>query len=203
MAKGSKSSKSLKNLKSLSNSISSVNNRVTNTINPLKTNPMEEIKNNSGTMTGVFILYAMLFIINFAINLYALLWIQKLEEISCKCSENWKRDYIKYFLYIYFIVSIIQFITFLATGHGLEGQNSGILSTFSILYSGVALAAMFVAVFYIDELKQKQCSCSEDIRREVYYYYNIIRLALFGLTFLMMLITMIFVGSMLSRLALK
>ena len=34
------------------------------------------------------------------INISALMWLQKLEELDCACSEHWMRNYIKYYLYV-------------------------------------------------------------------------------------------------------
>lgn len=190
--------KSFANLDRLSKSVSSVNDKITSTLNPVQTNPIEEYKETSFS-SGYLILVAILYVINFIINVYALLWIQKLEAISCKCSESWQRDYIKYFIYVYFIILVIQVITYLATGHGLESQNSMAVLAFVSIFNVFAIFGMFVAVFYIDELKKNQCSCSEDIRREVYYYYNIIRIALLGLSILLMLATLLFLGRLLSK----
>lgn len=186
------SSKSFKDLRKLGDSVSTIN-----TINPV-----EEYQKNT-EFTGYFVIFIILSIINFVINVYALLWIYKLEEISCKCSENWKRDYIKYFLYAYFIMFVIQIIIYLATGTGLQNQNSTWIYVIMLIYQMFAFICIFVAIFYIDELKKQQCTCSEDIRREVYYYYNIIRLAFIGLALLIMILTLLFLGKVISNLVAK
>jgi len=195
----SRTSRSMNSLNNLRNSVSSVNDKVITTLNPVQTNPIEEIQNRQNFTSGYNILIFFLYIINIVINIYALLWIQKLEQISCKCSDNWKRDYIKYFIYVYFGFLILQVITYLATGHGLMEQDSAYVIFFVSVYNVFALIAMIVAIMYIDELKAQKCSCSEDIWREVYYYYNVIRLAIFGLIFLLSLVTILFVGRLVSR----
>jgi hypothetical protein len=137
------------------------------------------------------------------IHVFALMWLQKLESTSCKCSANWKRDYIKYFLYVYFVFVALQLVAFLATGKQLIQSESSFVRLLVMLFNIFAFVNAFVVIFYVKELKDANCECSEDIKREVYYYWNIVYLALWALAVLIALVAfimgMIFIAKLRSQ----
>ncbi len=45
-----------------------------------------------------------------------------------------------------------------------------------------------MAIIYINKLKELNCKCSEDIRREVYWIYNIILASVICILIILMLI---------------
>jgi hypothetical protein len=141
--------------------------------------------------TGFTLFLVVLFIAVITIHILALMWLQKLETTSCKCSVNWKRDYIKYFLYAYFVFIALQLVSFLVTGKQLVQSESSIVRGLAMLFNIFAFANAFIVIFYVKELKDSQCKCSEDVQREVYYYWNIVYLALWALAVLMTLIAFI------------
>lgn len=114
-------------------------------------------------------------------------WIDKLEKTKCKCSEDYKRDYIKYYLYVYLaLVGLnILFMIF------FSNANSKILKSFKPLIMAkkyimpiFTIINMVFSIMYITKLKELDCKCSEDIIREVYYYWNIIMIAITTITLL-------------------
>ncbi|WP_396189852.1 hypothetical protein [Flavobacterium sp.] len=161
------------------------------TVNPI---PVEQAEKGDNLFSMLVIAGIIDFIV-IVINIFALMWIHHLEEIACKCSENWKRDYIKYFLYVFFAMVIFRMIAILFTGRSLLQQNM-LLSSIMFLYYAFSLVNMFIAIIYINELKNINCECSEDIRREVYFYYNIVRLALFGIMLLLLLGGLLMIGNL-------
>jgi hypothetical protein len=135
-------------------------------------------------------------LVEIVINYMALLWLYKLEEISCKCSQNWKRDYIKYFLYIYFVKTLINLLVniYMYVSH-IAYKDSNFYSYYKyilFIFNIIAFANLIIVIIYIDELKKNNCTCSEDFRREIYWYYNIILLALFVMIYIMMFGMMIY-----------
>lgn len=130
------------------------------------------------------------------INIMALQWIYKLEEISCKCSEDWKRDYIKYYLIVYFVIITINFLLLLLNGNNINSYIVG----FTFIFSIFTFINTVMSVIYINQLKEIKCNCSEDIRREIYYYYNIINIALFAISFILNIILVIVMYFFLRRL---
>lgn len=135
-------------------------------------------------------------IVALIINVYALVWIMKLEAIpECKCSDNWMRLYIKYFLHVYIPVLIISLLTNLylySTGLSPADLTSGIFVAYSAflgIFGLFAFANMIIAIVFISKLKEMNCECSEDIKREIYFIYNIVMASVIGLVILLGLMT--------------
>lgn len=140
-------------------------------------------------------------IISIAINIMGFVWIKNLEDISCECSENWMRDYIKYFLISYFIINIINLLLsiYINSIKNKEGVFiSFIKNPLYIMWTGIlmvyllfAFINIFVVIAYVQKLKDINCDCSEDIKREIYWYYNIIMASILALYILLAFILFI------------
>ena len=133
-------------------------------------------------------------IIGLIINVYALVWIMKLEAIpECKCSDTWMRLYIKYFLHIYIPVILITMllnIYLYSSGLFAADLTSGIFvayRAFSVFVGLFGFANMIIAILFISKLKEINCECSEDIKREIYFIYNIIMVSVIALVILFVL----------------
>jgi len=135
----------------------------------------------SSTIATSILFSIVIWIIALIINVYALIWITKLEAIpECKCSDNWMRLYIKYFLHVYIpilIISIIIYIYLYSSGLAPTDLTSGIFVAYRMFVGIVGLfgfANMIIAIVFISKLKELNCECSEDIKREIYFIYNIV-----------------------------
>ena len=130
------------------------------------------------------------------ISIMALTWIDKLEKISCKCSEDFKRDYIKYFLYIYIIILALAYFNTLLVAFEWNGKLHKILQKLlRVLIFVIPIALLLNTIFsiiYIHRLKEIDCKCSEDVRREVYYLINLIHIGFIGLQILLGIFAAIF-----------
>jgi len=153
------------------------------------------------------ITFSIIIIIHIAIlmiNINAIMWINKLEKIKCACSESYMRSYIKYFLYILIPISIINILLNiymyvnninhleLSKLSGLSSSAIFILNIFNIIYVIFALTNIVIAIVFINKLKELKCECSEDIRREVYWIYNIVMASLLSIMFSIMILISIF-----------
>lgn len=134
-------------------------------------------------------------IMGIIINISALMWLQKLEELNCACSEHWMRNYIKYYLYIIipmFFISLIINIYAYVSNINIYQLNDNDLFIFYKNFSGVVslfgFANIFIVIIFINRLKEINCVCSEDIKREVYWIYNIVLAAFICLTILLILV---------------
>jgi hypothetical protein len=129
------------------------------------------------------------------INISAILWIYKLENIDCKCSNNWMRIYIKYYLHVIIPIMIITlFINIYLYLNNMEYADikSNLLSLYFFIIGGFNIFGflnIIISIIFINKLKEINCDCSEDIKREVYYIYNIIGASLISITILMILMT--------------
>lgn len=181
MPRKSKSNPKSKSLKSLS---------------PVPGSPVGvPLATQSSTIATSILFSIVIWIIALIINVYALIWIMKLEAIpECKCSDNWMRLYIKYFLHVYIpilIISIIIYIYLYSSGLAPTDLTSGIFVAYRMFVGIVGLfgfANMIIAIVFISKLKELNCECSEDIRREVYWIYNIILACYIGIVILLAMI---------------
>jgi hypothetical protein len=118
-------------------------------------------------------------IINILLYYYIYKWINKLEKTGCKCSENWKRTYIKYytvFIITYIIVSVLYlFIT---------DKNIEVVLSVNFITLIAEIIYIIVSIQYVSELKNIKCECSNDYIRDIILLYSIILASLFGLSLL-------------------
>ena len=103
------------------------------------------------------------------VNVYLLHYVTKLES-TCDCSKDWKRTFIKNFLYLTIALLLVN----------LFGVSLGKFTKY-ILYISTVLAAINIIVIflYIRQLKATKCACSEDNARtlmEVINYFKLARL---------------------------
>lgn len=140
-------------------------------------------------------------IVAIIININALVWLNKLETIKCECSGHWMREYIKYYLYVAIPVFIINLIIYLYAFAAndyrvLLSDNNPVMSIYGGFVGIVSLFGfvnIFIAIIFINKLKEINCECSEDIKREVYWIYNIILASIILLVIIFMLISIPFV----------
>jgi hypothetical protein len=135
------------------------------------------------------------------INISAILWIYKLENIDCKCSNNWMRTYIKYYLLVIIPIMVISILTnlYLFINNIIYSDIKNNLFTYKNIINIYIFFVVFLNIFgffniiisiiFINKLKEINCECSEDIKREVYYIYNIILASLICITILMFLMS--------------
>jgi hypothetical protein len=141
--------------------------------------------------------------IGLIINVYAIIWIYKLETIDCKCSDTWMRMYIKFFLHVIIPVMVIQMLVNIYLYSNNMTQNDITNDMFSLYKMIVGLVNILgfinivISIIFINKLKEMNCECSEDIQREVYFIYNIVLASIIGIFILMafMAIPLVLLGS--------
>lgn len=189
-------SKSKLSSKSLSNSLNSL--RSLSTIPGSQSGPGRPL---SPSIESTIVIFGIILsIAALIINIYALNWINKLESIpECKCSNNWMRTYIKYYLYVIipFMVIILLLNIYLYLNNlssrdmRIYLYNNSLLTSYTFFVGIVNIAAfvnMIISIIFINRLKEINCECSEDVRRDVYYIYNIVLASLICITVLMFFI---------------
>lgn len=150
-----------------------------------------------------FTISILLSIIILVININASIWINKLEKINCACSESYMRSYIKYFLYIFIPISLFNilfhiyaYINAINICFKLSKSMFLIYIILSTMYVIYVLTNIVISIIFINKLKELNCECSEDIRREVYWIYNIVIASLICIIFSVVALISIFYGSM-------
>jgi len=134
-------------------------------------------------------------IFGIAIAIMAYTWLVNLEKINCACSESWMRKYIKYYLTAYlalFGVSLFVNIAIYLLDMNLNEIQANpfliIFNTLISIFNIFAIPNIIISIIFISKLKEMNCECSEDIKREVYWVYNIVLASVLALTVLMLLV---------------
>ena len=157
-------------------------------------------KSVGNTIRNFLILNLIIGIVILIINVYAILWIHKLDTINCACSESYMRSYIKYYLYVFipFIcMDILTSIYILTSGVSiLDLANNTLYSIYRnmrAVFSIFTIINIVVVIIFINKLKEINCVCSEDIVREVYWIYNIVQACYFAIAFLIIIVGMLMI----------
>jgi prepilin signal peptidase PulO-like enzyme (type II secretory pathway) len=121
----------------------------------------EKSKNdNMETLTNILFIIFWIIVIKYINDL----------EKNCKCSDNWKRDFIKYSLII-FIIFILLKVIFKKKLHTVNKIILFLIILLNFIFT-------FVVLFYINELKNNECRCSESDIRTALEIVNYIRLVI-------------------------
>jgi hypothetical protein len=144
---------------------------------------------------NIIMVTIVLSIIILIINVNALLWINKLDTMNCACSESYMRTYIKYYLYFNIVIISIDLLLniYLYTGNisPFELAKNPLYSIYTAIKSVFFIFSVInivIVIIFINKLKELNCECSEDIRREVYWIYNIILVCYIGIVILLAMI---------------
>ena len=116
-------------------------------------------------------------IIGIAANVIILLYVLELEKEKCACSENWKRDYIKYWSIIVIISTVIGLLM-----PSLLDPKKIMINSLHKLYFGISLLAglfytITLIVYYIQLNNKKKCLCSKDWKKH-FMIYPVVMIAL-------------------------
>ena len=113
-------------------------------------------------------------IIKIAFYGFAFAWIRNMETNHCSCSQDWRREFMKYF----FLLAIaLQFV--------IMAKGIDILHDYRVPLGMLSIAYLFVSLSYIMDLKTHSCECSRDLERSILFWYSIIQvLAMIIITWL-------------------
>ena len=208
MAKKESKSKTKSNTNKRNKKSSNKGSRGSNNAEELKMikSPLTEAFNNrelivksaGNTIRNFLILNVIIGIVILVINVYAILWIHKLDTINCACSESYMRTYIKYYLYAFiaFICIDILMSLYLLTSNTsiLDLANNTLYNIYRnmrVVFSIFTIVNIVIVIIFINKLKEINCVCSEDIVREVYWIYNIVLACYLLIAFLIIIVSVI------------
>ena len=194
--------------KSKSKSNTKKGSRRSNNADELKMlkSPLTEAFNNrelvaksvGNTIRNFLMLNVIIGIVILVINVYAILWIHKLDTINCACSESYMRTYIKYYLYVFipFICIDILMSLYILTSNTsiLDLANNTLYNIYRnirAVFSIFTIVNIVIVIIFINKLKEINCVCSEDIVREVYWIYNIVLACYLLIAFLIIIVSVI------------
>ena len=108
------------------------------------------------------------------ISLIILKYVYDLEHSKCKCSKDWRRDYIKIFAYITIAISIISCIL---TFSNVVLSNSFRIPIHMIIttYMIASIVNIYALFTYSQKLMiYEKCDCSDTWSRTFLYYYSMV-----------------------------
>lgn len=123
-------------------------------------------------------------------------YIEKLERIKCVCAEHPHRKFIKnYLIFALIFLAVTAFV-----------PPSVVVGTFGPIYAFVYMIVNWIYVIativffvfalrYVRYLTQEKCKCSEDIRREVLYWWAIVELVILSILVLLPFLIIIVNGT--------
>jgi hypothetical protein len=182
--------------KSKSRSKSRSKSKITSSDKKIITEKMSNISNNLDRIKKGGLLGAIVGnIFGIAIAIMAYTWLVNLEKINCACSESWMREYIKYYLTAYialFGISLFVNVAIYLLDMNLSEIHANpfviIFNTIISIFNIFAIPNIIISIIFITKLKEMNCECSEDIKREVYWVYNIVLASILALSVLMLLV---------------
>ena len=202
MVKNSKSKSKSKSSKKMSKS--NLNIIKPSLIEGLDNIEQEKTLNNanhikiSSILSNIIIMAIFLGIIVLIINVTALMWINKLDTMNCVCSESYMRTYIKYFLYFNIVIISIDILLNIYIYFNnisiLEFDNNFLYKIYKAIrgiFFIFSLINVVIVIIFINKLKEINCECSEDIRREIYWVYNIVQACYISIVLLFAIIALI------------
>ena len=130
------------------------------------------------------------------INLILFSYILKLEREKCDCTDNWMRDYIKYYTSILVILSLITLVVPVFLGDKTPKIMKSLASVFRVIVLLATLVQVYVVFTYSQALNcnKKKCECSQDWRSQFMYWLGIFGFVVYVLM-LIVFITCAFVRS--------
>lgn len=119
------------------------------------------------------------------INILIVNYVRKLEQVTCECSNEWKRDYIKlYSLITIIITSLICLIPLFLHIANIDYNLQSVMSNtpFTImgyLYTFFGLINVYALFTYSQKIVLGSCECSKSWERTFIYYYSMLIMSLY------------------------
>ena len=134
------------------------------------------------------------------INILIVNYIRKLEKITCDCSIQWKRDYIKiYSLLTIILTSLICLIPLLLQIFSIKYNIQSVLDNKAFTYLGYiytlfGLVNVYALFTYSQQIVIGNCDCSKSWERTFIYYYSMLIMSLYIFMAALLLIGMMCCG---------
>jgi hypothetical protein len=109
-------------------------------------------------------------------NLYILAYVYMLEMNNCKCSKDWRRDFIFYYS-LFYIFTIICFLILPEIFY----HNIQIAILLKILLGVLLLVNIYCLYTYADKLEKTECECAQNFGREfmkIFSYFYVVVIVL-------------------------
>lgn len=158
--------------------------------------PKQLSSSNKNLSEDINILHAISFSITYVIVITLIIilhysmfsWTNELEKTGCSCSDLWHRNIIHWIALVILIFIAVNMLLIIAK------VKSQLFSAFAGLIGIVNVFYIILIYDYISKLKNLECKCSEDWKREYGYIGSIVYMSFYGLTMLILLTFILTVG---------
>lgn len=112
-----------------------------------------------------------LYFINVVLYFVTFSWMVMLEKSNCECGENWKRNYIKYYIVIMFFIICAIALTFITN---ITTYSDDVFTY--VKYAMLLAEIIFVVIVFLNmrDLIKKGCNCQKDKNAKIYDNIDII-----------------------------
>jgi hypothetical protein len=111
-------------------------------------------------------------------------YVDKLEKTGCECSVHPYRNFVKQFpLYAIAYIVIFMFLPFSLFESIFGSAGKMIQGLIAFLFGIVSIVFFVLAFIYTRWLMTEKCKCSEDVSRDVVYYWSLITIVLLVILF--------------------
>lgn len=132
--------------------------------------------------TATNLIWWLLSVLGLILLVVSFTYINKLEQVDCKCSEHPYRRFIKGYIIFAIIFLLLLMVIPASRATKAFGKNGAILYAAATLLFTVASIVFFVyALLYVRYLMKAKCMCSEDMRRDALYIWSIAELVILGI----------------------
>jgi hypothetical protein len=121
-------------------------------------------------------------ILNFLMGLFGVIilgmtytYIDKMERLGCACAEHPYRNFIKYWTLVSLFIVVFMMFVPLDVVDGHDSKLGMFYAVFHFLFLVTHLVYLVLSLIYIDHLVKEKCKCSEDVRRELLYFWFLLR----------------------------
>ena len=132
-------------------------------------------------------------LLSIVVAVIVLTYVFKLEETSCECSKDWRRDYIKYYsMATLGLIGLIVLLGLLKLDLGKNAVVRVVLTVVSFAWMVATLTNIYAMFTYTQQLVAKQqCECSTQWQRTFLYYYSMIMASLLLVGLIIMLVVLV------------
>jgi hypothetical protein len=121
-------------------------------------------------------------IINLFIGGTIIYYLQYLENIDCKCSLTFQRNYIYYYTITIFIFNLISIFF----QDKLKNLNFKFLLFLPIVIVIAGIINIVYTIEYVNDMKKQNCQCSESFIRDLMFIIAILQISAFVIVIITM-----------------
>ena len=156
-----------------------------------KSTPSKKSTNNDSLVSNInivtfFVITVIIAVLVIILHFSMYTWTKELEKQGCDCSDMWHRKVIHWLALIFLILIPINIMI------RYFKSNNNMIKFLSVIMSLGFITYICIVIDYIRKLKQLECQCSEDWKREYGYIFSIIYISLIAVSLFSIILGVLF-----------